>query len=58
MDSKTVDPSEPTPDDQSLTIFAVIWDVYLYDDDAAGIIVEMVFGAIYCLAWNGLFPSY
>ena len=56
MDNKLADPSEPTPDDTSLTVFANIWGVFFYDDDAAGTAVGVVFGAIYCLAWNDTFP--
>ncbi|KAK6948929.1 hypothetical protein Daesc_009001 [Daldinia eschscholtzii] len=60
-DNRIVDPSEPTPTDVSLTAFAIVGfddrGVYLFDADLAGIVMGMVFGAIYCLGWNNTFPS-
>ncbi|KAG4436967.1 hypothetical protein IFR05_007537 [Cadophora sp. M221] len=61
MDNKLLDPTKPIPTDTSITAFAFIGSkdegVILYDDDFAGTIVGMIFGAIYCLGWNHAFPS-
>ncbi|KAI1464351.1 uncharacterized protein F4812DRAFT_443084 [Daldinia caldariorum] len=60
-DNEVAEPSDPTPTDVSLTAFAIVGfggpGVYLFDADLAGIAMGMVFGAIYCLGWNNIFPS-
>ncbi|KAK0369623.1 hypothetical protein CABS03_01668 [Colletotrichum abscissum] len=57
MDSMRFDATKFSPTDLSLTCFTTFRGVLLMDDDFAGIIVGMMFGALYCLGRNHSFPS-
>jgi len=61
MDGKGHDPFKPIPTDISLSIFVIYGPkdraVVYFDDDFAGVIIGMVFGALYCMGWNYPFPS-
>ncbi|KAF4886879.1 hypothetical protein CGCF415_v015029 [Colletotrichum fructicola] len=57
MGSTGFDATKLPPSDLSLTCFTTFGGVLLMDDDVAGIIVGMIFRALYCLGWNHSFSS-
>jgi hypothetical protein len=62
MNDPGIDPvADHIPTDISWTTFSWVGTsetlVFLGDSDVGGIIVGMIFGALYCLAWNHSFYS-